>query len=147
MKPVADTGRFHIYRSAYRNGQYESPLPASFTLADSIGDVDPAVAPDDSFLIFGSGRFKRRSVHRVPENGEWGTPINMGPEVNRKTGGIEARLSPDHRTLYYSNSDAQTATYPVDPKTAKQRLAATEWETGSNNIYSIALDKWLDAHK
>jgi Tol biopolymer transport system component len=149
MKPVADTGRFHIYRSAYRNGQYEQPVLVSFTLADSISDVDPAVSPDDSFLVFGSGRSKIKGQLFIVfrENGQWGTPINMGEAVNRATGGIEPRLSPDHRTLYFSNSDTQTVTYPVDPKEAKQRLAASEWDTGANNIWFVPLDKWLDNHK
>jgi WD40-like Beta Propeller Repeat len=149
MKPVADTGRFHIYRSAYRNGRYEPPLLVSFTIGDSISDVDPAVSPDDSFLIFGSGRSKIKGQLFIVfrENGDWGIPINLGEEVNRATGGIEPRLSPNHRTLYYSSSDTQAVTYPVDPKEAKQRLAASEWDTGANNIWSVPLDKWLDTHK
>jgi len=47
---VADTsGRFHIRRSQYKNGKYETPVRPSFSV-DAYGDVDPVVAPDESFL-------------------------------------------------------------------------------------------------
>ena len=54
MKPDT-SGRFHTYRSQYRSGKYEEPTASSFSLP-GYGDVDPAVAPDESFLIFSSGR-------------------------------------------------------------------------------------------
>ena len=146
MKPVADTGRFHIYRSAYRNGQYEQPILVPFTLADSVGDVDPAVSPDDSFLVFGSGRSKIKGQLFIVfrENGQWGTPVNMGEAVNGSTGGIEPRLSPDHRTLYFSSTYTQDVTYPVDPAATKRKLAESEWDTGGNNIWLVSLDQWLN---
>jgi Tol biopolymer transport system component len=145
MKPVT-TGKFHIYRPAYRNGQSEEPLPVSFTVADSIGDVDPAVSPDDSFLVFSSGRSgsKRAELFIVfRENGQWGIPINLGEEVNRSAGNVEAKLSPDHRRLYFATSYLQTASYPTDSRTIKQKLEESQWDTGASNIWSVPLDKWL----
>ena len=146
MKPVGDTGRFHIYRSAYRNGQYEKPIVVSFSLADSVTDWDPVVSPDESFLVFGSGRSKIKGQLFIVfrENGQWGTPVNMGEEVNRATSAIEPRLSPDHRTLYFSSSYILKATYPSDPATIKISLAACEWDTGADNIWSVPLDKWIN---
>jgi len=145
MRPVGDTGRFHIYHSAFRNGQYEEPLPVSFTVADSVGDVDPAVSPDDSFLVFASGRSPKGDLFIVfREKGQWGIPISMGEEVTRKVGGGEPRLSPDHHTLYFSNGYTQATTYPTDRVTSKSKLAACEWNTGADNIWSVPLDKWIN---
>jgi Tol biopolymer transport system component len=45
MKPVGDTGKFHIYCSPYRNGKFEQAAPVPFSAADTISDVDAAVAP------------------------------------------------------------------------------------------------------
>ncbi|WP_431216111.1 hypothetical protein ACQ86N_16615 [Puia sp. P3] len=51
MRPLADTGRFHIYRAAWRDGRYAAPELVAFSAPGSFGDVDPAVAPDESFLV------------------------------------------------------------------------------------------------
>ena len=146
MKPVA-TGKFHIYRSAFRNGQYEEPLPVPFSAADSVGDVDPAVSADDSFLVFSSGRsgLKRQELFIVfRKNGQWGVPVSLGEEVNRGIGNVEAKLSPDNRRLYFATSYGQTATYPTDPESVKRKLQETEWDTGGSNIWSVPLDRWLN---
>jgi Tol biopolymer transport system component len=145
MKPVADTGRFHIYRSAYRNGQYEQPLLVSFTVADSVGDFDPAVSADESFIVFVSGRSPKGNLFIVfRENGQWGIPVSLGEAVNRNTGGAEPRLSPDHHTLYFSSHYTQATTYPVDPTSVRLKLKDSEWDTGSDNIWSVSLDPWLN---
>jgi len=148
MKPVADTGKFHIYRAAYRNGQFESPIPVSFSAADTISDVDCTVAPDESFLIFSSRRppAKKMDLFFVTRvNGKWSEPVDMGDEVNRSYCN-EARLSPDHRTLYFSSGYLPSVTYPSDPATTKQALLHSEWETGASNIWFIPLDRWLKSH-
>ena len=145
MKPVADTGHFHLYCSTYRNGQYQQPVPVSFSAPDSISDVDPAVAADGSFLVFSSGRSKIKGQLFIVfrENGQWGTPVNMGQEVNRSTFNNEAKLSPDNRRLYFSTTYAPATTYPVDPATIKCKLAACDWDTRASNIWSVPLDQWL----
>lgn len=107
MKPLADTGKFHLYRCAWRNGQYEAPIRLSFSMTDTVGDFDPAVAPDDSYLVFCSGR--RPAAHTelwivFRDHDSWGKPVSLGPEINRNVGNIEARLSPDQRLLYFSSS-------------------------------------------
>ncbi len=146
MKPVA-SGQFHLYHAAYRNGQFEQPEQVSFSAADAAGDVDPTVSPDDSFLVFSSNRsgLKRSALFIVfRENGQWGTPINLGEEVNRGAGNVEAKLSPDHHRLYFSTGYTPTATYPTDQATVKQKLEETEWNNGNSNIWFISLDKWLN---
>ncbi|MCR8561649.1 hypothetical protein KXD93_28600 [Mucilaginibacter sp. BJC16-A38] len=101
------SGRFHIRRSQFRNGKYETPVRPSFSV-DNYGDVDPAVAPDESFLIFSSGRPPALPhtadlfiVFHTP-NG-WGEPIDLRQAISDKVFGVEARLSPDLKTLYFSN--------------------------------------------
>lgn len=103
-----DGGRFHIYRSQMRHGKYETPVLASFSDAEH-GEYDPAVAADESYLIFSSGRPpappKTTDLFIVfrTANG-WGEPIDLRSALSDNVHGIEARLSPDGKTLYYSNS-------------------------------------------
>jgi hypothetical protein len=70
----------------------------------------PFIAPDESYLIFESGRpegiegstdlyicFKQK-------NGEWSTPLNMGPEVNSKFTERFAKVSPDGKYLFFGSN-------------------------------------------
>lgn len=114
------SGRFHTYRSQYRNGKYEEPTASSFSLP-GYGDVDPAVAPDESFLIFSSGRPPALQhtadlfiVFKTP-NG-WSEPIDLRLALSSdKVFGVEARLSPDLKTLYFCNQrNAAGVTVPTE---------------------------------
>jgi len=100
-------GLFHIYRSQLKGGQYQTPVRASFCL-DKFGDFDPAVAPDESFLIFSSPRppapAKTSDLFIVFHTATgWSDPIDLREAVSDKVFGVEARLSPDLKTLYFSN--------------------------------------------
>ncbi|HEX3385406.1 MAG TPA: hypothetical protein VHS53_09470 [Mucilaginibacter sp.] len=104
----ADSGSvFHIYRSEYKNGGYQTPVRASFCI-DQYGDYDPAVAPNQSFLIFSSPRppapAKTADLFIVFWTAKgWSEPIDLREAVSEKVFGVEARLSPDLRTLYFTN--------------------------------------------
>lgn len=51
-----NTRRFRLYRAEARGEGYEAPQPLPFSTGE-VTDVDPAVDPDQRFLIFGSGRY------------------------------------------------------------------------------------------
>ncbi|MGH7647374.1 MAG: TolB family protein, partial [Gemmatimonadaceae bacterium] len=53
MRPDDNTGRFHLYRSQYRAGTYQAAQRVPLG-SDSTEDVDPAVAPDESFIVYSS---------------------------------------------------------------------------------------------
>ncbi|HLX67285.1 MAG TPA: hypothetical protein VKR41_09830, partial [Puia sp.] len=148
MKPVGDTGKFHLYRCAYQDGQYQPPVRLSFSRVDSVADVDLALAPDESFAVFCSRRPPATHLElwiNFQDHGSWGTPINLGPEVNRAAYQIEARLGPDHRRVYFSCSYVPK---PVDIPSKKEDrqngLDHSGWETGLDNIWSVPLDRWLE---
>ncbi len=146
MKPVGQGGAFHLFRSEYRDGVYQAVETLPFSAPDSVGEFDPAVAPDDSFVVFSSGRApaKRTELWIVfRAGGGWGTPISLGTAVNRSAGCVEARLSPDHRRLFFSTSYVAP---PVDPSGRAERQVEIDgslWQNGSMNIWSVSLDKWL----
>ena len=128
------SGRFHIRRSQYKNGEYQTPVRPSFSI-DAYGDVDPVVAPDESFLIFSSGRPPALPhtadlfiVFRTP-NG-WSEPLDLRQLISDKVFGVEARLSPDLKTLYFSN----------------QRNAAGVTVNTDQYIWQVDISKILKAH-
>jgi Tol biopolymer transport system component len=104
-------GVFHIYRSQFRHGHYETPVRASFSNT-TYGDFDPAVAPDESYLIFSSGRPPAPShvtdlfiIFRTPAG--WGDPTDLRAAISDEVHGVEARLSPDGKTLYFTGPHPQ----------------------------------------
>jgi hypothetical protein len=102
MQPDLQSHKMRLYRSRFRAGTYEAPEPLSFS--DGVTpDFDPVVAPDESFIIFSSGRppmpEKQGGIFVVfSENQQWKTPVAFQPFLL----GIETRLSPDLKTLYFT---------------------------------------------
>ena len=104
-------GVFHIYRSQFRHGRYATPVRASFSNT-TFGDFDPAVAPDESYLIFSSGRPPAPPhvtdlfiVFRTAAG--WSDPTDLRTAISDEVHGVEARLSPDGKTLYFTGPHAQ----------------------------------------
>ncbi|MES2127461.1 MAG: hypothetical protein V4463_09340 [Pseudomonadota bacterium] len=110
-QPDPVTRKSHIYRAQATAKGFMAPqaLPIS---DGTIGDFDAAVAPDESFLVFSSGRAPAKDQQALlfvtfSENGHWTPPRALDPPVE----GLEARLSPDLQTLYFSAEvPAPTAT-------------------------------------
>ncbi len=131
MHPTDGGRRFRLYRSQWRDDHFEAPQPLPFSDGSST-DVDPAAAPDESFVVFGSNRPPARDMDLFISfrNGSaWDTPRHLGNVVNSPGSDAEARLSPDARTLYFSSERRSTA--PGDRDAA--------WNNGKYNIWSVDL--------
>lgn len=110
-------GDVHFFRSQYNDGDYLPPVQVA--LGDpTVTTHDPSVAPDESFIVFDYGRSKgtlgRLSI-AYREGNHWGKPVDFGDAINANAP-WGSHLSPDHRTLYY---------------------------TDSKNIWSLSLAPWL----
>lgn len=139
MYPADDPKHFRLFRAVARKNGYDDPQPLPFS-DGHVTDVDPAVAPDESFVVFGSSRSPARQIDLFivfRDHGEWGTPIHLGNGVNSAGSDAEARLSPDHRTLYFASDRLAT----IEPGTMR-----ADWDNGKYNIWQIPLAPWLDAH-
>lgn len=142
---------FRLWRSQWRAGQYLAPVAVSF---GDLGtqDVDPAVAPDESFIVFGSmhpgPNAHERLFIAMRDGAGWGKPVDLGAAVNGSGASDtnEARLGPDHRTLYFSSDRTAPVTFPRARKQAEEDLARIgAWDNGNQNIWSVSLAPWLDA--
>lgn len=127
-------GIFHIYRSQMKDGKYEAPIQESYTDKDH-GDFDPAIAPDESFIIFSSGRAPAPKTTDLfitfrTADGSWGELIDLRSVLSDKVYGVEARLSPDCKTLYFTNS----------------LNAAGVKAPGSSFIWQVDISELLKAH-
>jgi WD40-like Beta Propeller Repeat len=143
MKASPETGRFQIYRSQFANGQYAPAERVSFS-DEQWSNVDPVVAPDESFAVFSSNRPPTADkdidlfiVFR--KNGVWGEPTSLGPRVNSPSREIEARLSPDTRTLFFASN--RIVTSPAGSKVDVSRIRA--WDNGLMHIWRADLSPWV----
>jgi Tol biopolymer transport system component len=146
MEPDAKTSEFRLYRAACRDGAYQTPEPLSFS-DGTYRDVDPAVAPDESFIVFSSNRPPAKDLDlfiAIRHNGTWGEPVHLGMTVNATGSDIEARLSPDARTLYFSSTRTTPVTFPRTLDAAmRDLLRIRAWDNGLSNIWRVDLSPWL----
>ena len=64
MHPAADPKHFRLFRAAWHRNGYDEPQALPFS-DGHVTDVDPAVAPDESFVVFGSSRSPARDRKSV----------------------------------------------------------------------------------
>jgi hypothetical protein len=147
-------GVFHIYSSQFAHGAYQ-PQQLVAVGDPSATTHDPPIAPDQSFMVFNLADPKDDGMGdfyiAFREGDQWGKPVNLGQAINGKPGRWSqwgAHIGPDNRTLYYTSDRTERATFPMTPEQAKTQLAQMEsWNNGGDNIWTVSLAPWLDAHR
>lgn len=111
----------HTWRARYRDGAYLPPQRAGLGDPD-VSTHDPAVAPDQSFIVFDYGKVKGglgRLCIAFRQGSHWSRPIDLGDAVNRDLP-WGAHLAPDGRSVYV---------------------------TGNSGIQHLSLEPWLRQHE
>jgi hypothetical protein len=150
MRPDPQTGNFHLFRSQYRAGDYLEAVAVAVGDATT-EDVDPAVAPDESFIVYSSNHpgpnHEPKRLKIVFRRGhDWTTPKDLGDEVNEQGSNIEARLGSDHQTLYFSTNTVPPTSFPRSQGQAQRDLDEMQlWANGRQNIWYVSLAPWLEA--
>jgi hypothetical protein len=108
-QPDPVTKKSHVYRAQAKGGGYETPIALSISDGTHPG-YDVAVAPDESFLVFSASRAPAPEGQSLVfmsfrRHGDWSEPQPLDPHL----AGIEARLSPDLKTLYVETDDVSAA--------------------------------------
>jgi Tol biopolymer transport system component len=147
MKPDGPKARFRLYQARRTASGYAAPVPLPFSDGTST-DVDPAVAPDESFLVFGSGRHAQSDMDlflAFRRGDGWTDPIYLGDVINSSPASdAEARLGPDHHTLYFASDRTVPVALPVPPGQADQALGdLATWNNGLYNIWTVDLAPFL----
>lgn len=134
----------HIYRSRMLNGEYETPELLNF--AGKANDINPAVASDESFMIFasrdrgGEGGSDLFISFMKPDR-TWTTPTNMGASINSRFAETAPALSPNNRKLYFASSRIDEPLVRTTPATYKQlEHELHEIQNGLYNIYEVDLN-------
>jgi hypothetical protein len=138
--------QWRLYRSRLVAGRYGQAEPLSFS-DGHYGDVDPYVAPDQSYLIFSSrdrppfhdGHEHLFIVRRAGDG--WSDPVALryeGDESGADDG--EAQVGPDGRTLYFTSG----RTLPVAPDRTRAEVARDlarmeAWDNSNANVWTLPL--------
>jgi hypothetical protein len=121
MRWDATEKAMHVWKSRYKDGSYLAP--EFVTLGDPGETIhDPAVAPDQSFIVFDFGRVKGglgRLCIAFREGDHWGKPIDLGDSLNNELP-WGPHLDPDGHAIYF---------------------------TGKSGIQQFSLAPWLNAHR
>ena len=152
MDRVDGKGPFKLWRAQWRDGTWQEPVLQ--TLGDpAMQQVDPTVAPDESFIVFsakhpGTDEHERLYI-AFREGAGWGPVTDLGAPVNLDgNDSNESRLAPDGRTLYFTSDRQLPIRYPRTPAQAQADLARiAAWDDGNQNIWRVSLAPWLDARK
>lgn len=119
-------GGYDIYKSKLDSCVYTKIENLGEPINTKYADVDPYIAPDESFIVFGSNRpggYGDSDLYISFQNskGGWTDPKNLGPSINSKGHDGGANLSPDGKYFFFSQRDAwntekTTDIYWVDSK-------------------------------
>lgn len=141
--------QFHLYRSAWRDGHYQASVRLDL-MPEGMHELDPAVAPDGSFIVFDAGKNGSDEPDRLyiafREGNGWGKATDLGDAIDayRPWG---AHLGPDRATLYFTGSRTTGVSWPRTRAEAERDLArARVWDNGVDHVYSVSLQPWLAAH-
>lgn len=153
MAATGKRGHFQLYCAAFRNGAYQPPHLLPFSAGDW-GGVDPAIAPDQSFIVFASNRPPTPAngsdvfIAFRDRDGHWSGPVDLRPLINNTEGIDELRLGPDGHTLYFTTGQVVAPTYPKSLESSERGLQQMlSWNNGKDNIWKVDLALWLSRHR
>ncbi|MBN3520242.1 hypothetical protein JYB62_09525 [Algoriphagus lutimaris] len=99
-----------IRMSRIINGKREEPKLLNDQINTGKWTAHPFIAPDESFLIWGSERaegygLSDNYISFRQHDGSWGQAINMGDQINSELVENGARLTPDGKYLLFGRSE------------------------------------------
>jgi hypothetical protein len=129
---------YDIYRSQFVNGEYLPQERLDWPINTDFDEHDPYVAPDESYLMFGSrrpGGFGRDDTYICfrREDGSWTHPINIGHPLNSSNRDNRINVTPDGRYFFFASGRATDL-----PKGEKLTTPLVR-TYGDNDVY------WADA--
>lgn len=138
---------FQLYFARRAGDRYAAAQKIPFS-SPVTADVDPEIAPDQSFMIFASsGRRAGDSNEHLyvarKHAGTWSAPIALrypGDDDNGGSNDNEPNLAPDGRTLYFASDRTLALKFPRTPDAAAADLARiAAWDDGDTNVWTLPM--------
>ncbi len=134
-RPDASVG--DIFRSRLVDGAYVEAERLSSPVNSDYYEVDPFIAPDGSYLLFGSGRPGGYSlldlyVSFLGDDGHWTHPINTGPKLNPFSIPTRMSVTPDGKHFFFPSR------HETDVRKGEDVVSSNVERWGDYDIY------WVD---
>mgnify|MGYP002621255065 FL=1 len=117
------TRKARIVTARLENGTWSAPEDIPFSAAPDYTDMDPAVSPDGTMLVFTSTRpvdgEQRRDldVWYVERDGDgWGEPVNLGEQVNSPRDELFPSVAADGTIYFASDRTGEWDIYRTRPQ-------------------------------
>lgn len=138
-----------LYVSRWTGTEYEEPVNLGDSINTRGGEIEPWIAPDESYLIFsaanrvdGIGGYDLLVSRRI--NGVWERARLLPKGVNTPSFEYNQSVSPDGKWLYFSSTRSVFDSVPPRPLSyfqLQKRLSGTG--NGLGDIYRIEMAKIL----
>jgi len=138
-------GRDDLWVSRWVDGRYTTPENLGDSVNTKFGEVEPWVAPDESYLIFSAGgRADGRGgldlYISVRRDGVWSSARPLAHDINSAGWDFNPSVSPDGKTFYFTSTRA-TFDPPPSPLTYDQLMRRLQGPgNGLGDIYSIPIE-------
>ncbi|RZK77490.1 MAG: hypothetical protein EOO92_12805 [Pedobacter sp.] len=101
-------GRCDIYMSHREGNSWGEPFNLGNKVNSPYWESQPTISPDGSTLYFVSNRPGGIGSYDIwkstlQSDGYWGTPVNLGPDINTPYDEQTPFIHPDGKTLYFSS--------------------------------------------
>jgi len=132
-------GSSDIYRSKLNKGKYTHVENLGTTINTEYNEVDPFIAPDESYMIFctnkpgGYGEEDLYISFLKKENSSWTKPVNMGKEINSSKADWMPYVTPDGKYFFFTSNKMMKLSPDI------QKSITDLPGNGSRDIY------WVDA--
>ena len=138
----SDTRAYDIYRSRFVDGEHQEAERLGWPINTDYIEFDPYVAPDESYLVFGSGRpggFGESDNYICfrKDDGSWTHPINLGPKINSASGDLCANGTADKKYFFFSSGRETDA-----PKGEKNEPSDRDYD-----LYWVATTSFVNLEK
>jgi WD40-like Beta Propeller Repeat len=109
-----------IWISRLVNGVYQPPENLGDSINTRAGEVEPWIAPEESYLIFSAqGRPDGLGDHDLyisfRRDGVWRRALHLPAPINSEAGDLNPSVSPDGRYLFFSSTRSTLDTIPQRP--------------------------------
>src|SRR5690606_16870673 len=134
-------GGCDIYVSEKTGNDWSAPKNLGPVINTPAKETQPCISADGMALYFvssrpgGYGKLDIWMTYKKPD-GNWGVPVNLGPEIN--SAGIDERpyLHPDNETLYFA-SDGRKGYGNADIYFARRHQLGSKWNEAENIGFPI----------
>ena len=138
-------GRDDIWMSRWVEGHYAAPENLGDSINTKFGEIEPWIAPDESYLVFSAGgRADGKGgldlYISTRKGGVWSSARPLGHDINSVAWDFNPSVSPDGRTFFFTSARAGFDP-PKTPRSYDQLMRRLESPgNGLGDIYSIPIE-------